>query len=764
MLHIIDKDKLQKLTEHLPEAKAYLLSDGRINLIRHPECKQEIIPDYRILLSMAKRISLAWERINKIAEQYNATILTPRRDFYGPATKLSYKCNHSDCLNEWSACYKQLNSALQRIKTGRGARYSESKVALWTQHIERGFCPECRKTVSVYKGESKKSQFAKMNSKELLEAARMAPKSSHIKQLEFIHQNGPLYHEMRSRPAHESENASNLFDQFASEFGWRRLRRDLHEWTFEDWCKFLDEYQYASIQNWKISDSFSYKTCRKKGFYQDIKKLYFSKPILLHNGVIYHSIAEVVVAKVLQKCGIKFTAHRAWPFTMPGSRRCMHRDFDFKYKESQYSIEVWMLAEEELLENEKLDEYLLAYLARKEYKIKQIAKFEPETKLISISARKLKQQGMEPYFRHIRSQLACIGISVHFNAEELGFTTTNIDLWSTEIWLGESIAMGWRQISDMPTKFQNYLREPHTIELQTSIAKGLAKHYQYPLNTRYYLAPKQVVLDYIDKRPELWERNGYIKAHTAGQLPIGFPSRPDVAYQMAGWIEIFGVKEFVDYQTAKMIVQKFGFRSRSEFHKARSSIEPQYRILRTIMGCPGNKRSGGYSGEFEGWRTFLGCEDQTPWCHTTEGKQAIQVLSNGSVLSCVRLLKTLGITSKGELRKKSTIAVEALDGHQSVSSIEILAFGKTEHLVTDLKIIISNVDYALFQSEEIWQRSRQKRKALRRFPAKLQRLDPINSESWRDFREWLGALVDTSRAELETNAITDGDTLSWQTG
>lgn len=723
----MDWQKLRDLVvSTLP--KAELFQKGtRFTLLKHPECSEILTGlERNVLASMLVRIDKSWIKINTLASENSCLVLTPREDFFGRETMLRYSCR--DCGGIWENRYEIQKNALRKWK------------AKPNMTGKNKFCKHCRK--SMMKSRTQCETYRKMPDATLYQTGLGVPEE--FKQLSsaFTSRYSVLANELKRR---KDPTFGTLFNKLAKKCGWISQRPELKAWGCDDWERFLESKRYLSISHWKFDDPHSLFICsrRHKKIYRHLKAKFFTRRAFKFEGHLLDSLAEVAVAEALSMLDIPYNVHQPWGFSKVGGKRSMKKDFCFEVNQAAYDIEVWMVGQQFLTATEKNDQFLLDYIAKRHYKMRQAATLYPERQLISIEARLLVQGGIESFVDHIKSQLVSAGISEAAQLEAKSFRLkprTDPNLWEMDDFFEYCVNNGCKYFSHMPQSFRQAL------DLRPDVKRGLmrqlAHHFQYPCNTRHELADFDAVLAFVKGKPELQYKTGYQKAHKRGELPPGFPQNILAAYpEVTSWFQLRSREApvFVDYEAAKLIVQKYKFGSKSEFLKARAQAQkigaPE--DLLSVYACPGNPVTGGYK-EFESWPKFLGYKPPKKLT-----SRELNLLENGNAAEVLRFLKPIDfdLATKAELRKIITAAgMRAFEKNPNKIDIEISLFGKTCSPVTDLIKIAREVPLDVLRTEKAWLEARRTVPYYRRYASKLYRYLPQPSTSWNEVKDYLQGL------------------------
>lgn len=714
----------------LPKGHIERLDNGNYLVSYHPHYPENRIwTSWRLVRSCITRFENAWETINEFSKQYGAEILTHRTDFYGPKTQISYRCLRPDCQCTWTSNYYVFKNMVHGWKQKNLSKKQLSLIA----------CPKYRRSIS--KNATQASIFSKMSNAELLKVAHSTPHKDRKTNWQFSRTHSVLRNEMDKRIV----GNSTLLRAFSKEQGWRVIRPELSLMSYEDWRSYLQAKGYKTLLEWKQKDSRALIICstlHKETFYPLLKQEFFSSNHLFLNGIQYGSHSEKLVAKVLSHLNIDFHTHGQWGFSKPNSRRQMEYDFRFVHKKQVFVLEVWMCSRDNIRQFEEQDKVLQGYLAKRTYKINQIAKHHPTITLINIEARVYRTHGQKCFLKHIKDVLTCHGILAgqQLDLEDLyEGNETPLSQWTVDDFFNECLASNWRQFTDLPTSFQNHLRKHK--HRQIDLVKRLALHYQYPLNTRYYLAPSEEVIKFCRNASQLQSKDDYISAHQKGKLPPGFPQNPTTTYaEINHWCEVWGDKPtvFLSYSEAKTLVQRFNFKSSGEYARARDSGEERYKSLYQVFKLPDHPITG-YR-EWVNWRTFLGHDRALPWHLTAFGARSIQILSTQSVLAVSRYLKkVLNCVTKSQLRALSPKAADALNINPKGADIEIIVFGKTRRLTQTPKAIAKVVQEKHLTSERTWREARKRYKTYKRFPAKFYNTLETYNGNWSNVRKLLSS-------------------------
>lgn len=700
------------------------LDKSTVLVKRHPEANEEKISTGSLQHSI-QSVEKSWDKLNEEASKHGAKIITKREDFYGDKTLIQFKCTQ-ECCCHWESTYNVFYNMLKKWHKKSVSSELMTKIA----------CPNIRKIVSG--SNTQWGKFEEMTNEQLMIEARKRTVNFSKGNGDFRKENSVLSRVMDNRV----ENGENLLRQFSIEKGWRVARPELKHWTIDQWREYLLQRGYKSVSEWKRMDGRAYVICssiHQKSYYEILQKEFFGTSYLFLDGERYASRAEVLVALCLKSLGMKFEYDNQWGFSREGSSRNMQYDFHFFYDEKEYHIEVWMYDPLNVTEGESKNKMIAQYLNNRKYKKEMIAKHHPSTTLIEIETRVKRDEGEYSYYEHIKSTLLHHGIK---KATELDFDylpeieiRSKVEKWSNKDFLNECIKNEWKFITEMPSYIQNHLREYKS--LQADVAKLLAEHYKYPLNTRFYLAPSKDVIEYCMARPDIQSKDNYIDSHSKGLLPHGFPQNPVHSYtNINSWGEVWGrsVTTFLDYDEAKTIVQAFQFKSSTEYEKARDSSDEKYSVLKQIYKIPDHPYTG-YA-DWDDWASFLGYEKV--WSLTEDGIRTLKRIESGSVLEVCRIIKKeLNCKSKTELRRFSSKAVMALERNLMFRDIEIVAFGSTFALSNDWYELSKTVKTEHLKSMTIWRKVRAKHNTYKRFPAKFyNKIDEYNGD-WNNIIRFL---------------------------
>lgn len=718
---------------------------GLFYLARTPDAILESFNHKGILFGAIAKVHSTYTKEQELAHKYGAKVLTEFDEFYSNKTVLTYQCMNTDCGHTWKkAQYLQRARITTILKQSKvKPTYKKRLRSLIKSHPNRLMCPKCfEQYIRVnYLPIPLTQRLKVMTDEDLLllakttfSAMQMQSKDRVITQQDFNSKHGAFYEEMRKRnPTQDGTNQANhLFDELSRFAGWRRKRPELDTWTINEYKTHLTNLGIKTMADWRKIDVHSLKKATDRGFKDELKA--WLNPKFLADGVFYDSYAEFIVAKVLAYNNIAFKAHSDWPFTYK-SRCKMKKDFDFNYHNQHFSVEVLMITEQEMIEEEISDSALLSkYIERSKYKLAKISQLT-NTQLITIRARKLKHEDVENYLSHIFDVFEEHNIVLNrCGIHHLDLAPTNFENWEIKTWMTEAKNNGWQQLTDLPPVLQNHLRKNKTLQLQ--LHEYFCHLTGKKFNTRFKLAPLEVFEAYILKRPELWSKPNYDHAYNKNELPLDFPAEPHAAYNKSLFEIIADGPRIANYFEAKALVQTFNLTSKDDFIKKRASTDLKYRALKRIRACPQNLKSGGYA-EFEDWPTFLGNERLVPWRDMAGNQTSIEILKHGTVDEVVDLIKdTFKVKTRGELRKINSTIINILDQRIDCADIDIKAFGLTYHLIYDIDTVFNSITPIMIKSEDDWQRTRHTDEQYKKFPAKLQRLKPIESESWPMLRQY----------------------------
>ncbi|MEL0630726.1 hypothetical protein [Psychromonas aquatilis] len=723
--------QLDKFKSCFPHGQIKVLENSNIEILRHPKAaKTEIYKHWKNVASLIATSTRSWKVHNQNILSHGSEIMIQRENYYGRDTKIELHCLLSCCGHSWLDTYANVYNQISKWERKRNITDEQRK------HIA---CPQCRKL--IYKTNTQAYQFKNMSNDELLIAARnVFPKNLESNGI-FRKKHSVLSNEMNIRKV----NGKSLLELFSEEQGWRVVRPELMNYSYNDWHDYLELRDYKTLNEWRKDDPRAQYICsslNKNTYYIDLKNEFFNKERLTLDGIQYDSTSELLVAKVLSHLNISFIAHGKWGFYYKKrdneykTRNRRHPEYDFKFciKDKIYIVEVWLCSRDNLKFNEMKDKMLLDYLNKRSFKTENALIHHPEVTLVSIEARINRKNGQKAFLEHVQKVFHNqIGMSEVNNIDFESLYEGDprpLSQWKVCDFFRECRETSAKKITDLSISLQNCLRRNK--DIQVSLAQLLARKHGYPLNTIFYLAPLSHVVKYCSKRPELSNRKVYQELHSDGKLPHGFPQRVVNAYDSIMYhSQICGIEHqaFINYYEAKKLVQKYKFRNSVIFEIARDSSEDKFTPLKQIYKIPDHPISG-YP-EWEDWATFLG--NKKPWHLSIEGQEAIKILKEGSVKEVASYItRALGCHKRSEFRKISCTAMKALRLNRNAQDIEIIAFGSTTNLKFDLETVVKTVKHEDLLTEKIWQEKRAKHKTYQRILSRFYLKWPEYKGEWKN--------------------------------
>ena len=412
------------------------------------------------------------------------------------------------------------------------------------------------------------------------------------KSKELSKKDSVLYGEVLNRPG---------VRDYLTRYGFRRAILRHEKMTKQDWINLLKQFDGAD--HFRNSYTAAYTTTSKLGIWESLKKemgkLNLWTSIVGHDGRIYDSRSEAIVANWLLHSHINYEIHPPLPFNTQTNYLA-----DLRLTDKDLWVEVYMCSQNGFHARNNSPEWAPDYLENREQK-EALYTEHLKGKRITIEAEIYRAKGLNKYLEHIKSQFAKCGIELSPHKGkglDINGTARGTD-WTEEQFIeyadsnnltqldgfnkpGHSDLYKVLEMRDMRDDIKRALDEKHG---RTHVARG-----------KYLISAEK--LRKLCKKLVLKSRSDYLAARRNNLLPNTAPSSVRQAYGLTFTEFITGRKrdDFCSLTEAMLIVHKKGFKNRGEFLKA-VRIDPEMARIRKSPSSP----QGGYKG-WPGWSAFLG--------------------------------------------------------------------------------------------------------------------------------------------------------------